>query len=440
MGEIDNLINRIASREARVGIIGLGYVGLPIALRFAEIGIKTTGFDIDPVKVKNLDKGKSYINHIPSELIKRRMKEGTFSATADFSLLSGQDAIIIAVPTPLTEKKAPDLSYVISTAETISGYLRKGQVVCLESTTYPGTTREHLLPLFESGKMKVGHDFFLVYSPEREDPGIGKFSIQDIPKVVGGVTPACLKAGKALYGAIVNQLTPVSSPETAEMTKLLENIFRGVNIALVNEMKMLLDRMGIDIWEVIAASSTKPFGFMPFYPGPGLGGHCIPIDPFYLTWKAKEFGFTTRFIELSGEINTSIPSWVVGKLAEALNTRKKCLNGAHVLLIGASYKKNVDDTRESPSLALISILRKAGVNVTYHDPFIPRLPGTRQYKFNLKSIPLTPAGLEGTDAVVIVTDHDNVDYELIGRHAPLVVDTRNAMSRVKGANADIIKA
>jgi len=440
IGEMDILIKRITSREARVGIIGLGYVGLPIALRFADVGMKSTGFDVDPVKVRSLAKGKSYINHIPSSHIKQRMKDGTFSATNDFSQLGAQDAIIIAVPTPLTEKKAPDLSYVVSTAETIAKYLRRGQIICLESTTYPGTTREHLLPLFESAKMKAGRDFFLVYSPEREDPGTGKYSIQDIPKVVGGITPSCLKTGKALYGAIVNQLTPVSSPEAAEMTKLLENIFRGVNIALVNEMKMLLDRMGIDIWEVIAASSTKPFGFMPFYPGPGLGGHCIPIDPFYLTWKAKEFGFTTRFIELSGEVNTSIPRWVVEKLTDALNTRRKCLNGAKVLLIGASYKKNVDDTRESPSLVLISMLQKAGAKVSYHDPYIPRLPSTRQFTFNLKSTPLTPANLKKSDAIVIVTDHDNVDYDMIASHASMVVDTRNAMSRVKGRKNNIIKA
>ena len=428
-----DLLKKIAAKKAAVGVIGMGYVGLPIALRFAEAGVRALGFDIDPVKVKRLSKGESYIRHIPSAQIAQRKKEGLFSATADFSRLAEVDAIIVAVPTPLTEKKEPDLSYVTSTAVTIAKYIRPGQAVCLESTTYPGTTREILLPRFQEGGMKVGRDFFLIFSPEREDPGNEKFKLQDIPKVVGGMTPACLEVAKAVYGSIVARVVAVSSPEAAEMTKLLENIFRGVNIALVNEMKMLLDLMGIDVWEVIAASSTKPFGYMPFYPGPGLGGHCIPIDPFYLTWKAKEYDFTTRFIELSGEINSQIPQWVMNKLAGALNERKKCLNGARILLLGVAYKKNVDDMRESPALVLINLLKKAGANVSYHDPFIPRLPRTRHFNFNLKSIPLTAANLKKTDAVVIVTDHDQVDYGLLSAHAPLTLDTRNAMSRVKGA-------
>jgi UDP-N-acetyl-D-glucosamine dehydrogenase len=439
MNRKEELIKMIASRKALVGVIGMGYVGLPIALRFAESGIRALGFDIDPAKVKNLANGKSYIRHIPSAQIALRKKEGMFSATADFSHLAQMDVIIVAVPTPLTEKKEPDLSYVVSTADTIAKHIRPGQAVILESTTYPGTTRELLLPRFESAKMKVGRDFFLIFSPEREDPGNEKYKIQDIPKVVGGMTPACLAVGKAVYGSIVGRVVAVSSPEAAEMTKLLENIFRGVNIALVNEMKMLLDRMGIDIWEVIRASSTKPFGYMPFYPGPGLGGHCIPIDPFYLTWKAKEFDFTTRFIELSGEINSSIPYWVVGKLSDALNVRKKCLNGARILLLGAAYKKNVDDMRESPTLVLINLLKKAGAAVSYHDPFIPRLPRTRHFDLNMKSVPLTASTLKKTDAVVIVTDHDQVDYKLVADHAPFTLDTRDAMRRVPGAK-NVIKA
>ncbi len=432
MNQKEWLLARLAEQSALIGVIGMGYVGLPIALRFADVGLKVVGFDVDRKKVTALNKGESYIKHIDAADIARHKKGRRFVATDDFSKLADCDVVIIAVPTPLSEKKEPDLSYVEATAESIAEYLRPGQVISLESTTYPGTTREHLLARFESEKMRAGRDYFLVYSPEREDPGNEKFKIYEIPKVVGGITPACQEVGVAVYGTIVDQVIQVSSPEAAEMTKLLENIFRGVNIALVNELKMLADRMEIDIWEVINASSTKPFGFMPFYPGPGLGGHCIPIDPFYLSWKAKEYDFSTRFIELAGEINTAIPYWVVGKLTELLNDRKKCLKGSNILLVGAAYKKNVDDMRESPSLALIDLLKKTGANVSYHDPFVPHLVPTRHFSFDMKSTPLTAANLKKADAVMIVTDHDDVDYKLIAKEASLVIDTRNAMSRLGG--------
>lgn len=434
------LLDRLSGREARIGVIGMGYVGLPIALHFAHAGLQAVGFDIDKTKVDSLNKGKSYIKHIPSKDIALHRKGGRFSATCDFSKLTECDVIIIAVPTPLTEKKEPDLTYVSESAKTVARYLRPGQAVSLESTTYPGTTRELLLSRFESAKMKVGRDYFLVYSPEREDPGNERYKIHDIPKVVGGITPACSVVGAAVYGSIVSKVVPVTSTEAAELTKLLENIFRSVNIALVNELKMLCDRIGIDIWEVITASSTKPFGFMPFYPGPGLGGHCIPIDPFYLSWKAKEYDFSVRFIELAGEINTNIPYWVVGKLSEHLNERKKCLNGSKILLIGAAYKKNVDDVRESPSLVLINLLKQAGAQVSYHDPYVPELYATRHFKHNMTSRPLTPATLKSYDAVVIVTDHDDVDYRLVANHAKLVLDTRNAMSRLGLPRKNVRKA
>lgn len=434
------LLDKIAAKTALVGIIGMGYVGLPIALRFSHVGIKALGLDIDQRKVDSLNEGQSYIEHIPSEVVAQQRDGGLFEASADFARLDECDAIIIAVPTPLTDKREPDLSYVQKTTETIAQHLRAGQMVSLESTTYPGTTREIMLAAFDKLGLEVGLDYFLVYSPEREDPGNQDFSIERIPKVVGGVTPACLAVGQALYGSIVANVVPVSSPEAAEATKLMENIFRCVNIALVNELKMLTDRMGVDIWEVIAASSTKPFGFMPFFPGPGLGGHCIPIDPYYLSWKAKEFDFTTRFIELAGEINTGMPYWVLNKLYAELNRHKKCVNGAKVLVLGAAYKKNVDDMRESPALVLIDLLQRAGAEVSYHDPHIPSLPPTRNYQMDMASTPLTAENIAAADAVLIVTDHDRVDYQLVAQHAKLVVDTRNAMARLGEQKPNVVKA
>lgn len=436
----NNITKKIDEKSALIGVVGMGYVGLPIALRFAEVGIETLGFDVDQAKVEKLNQGQSYIEHIPGQQIYKMRQSELFEATDDFSRLSNCDAIIVAVPTPLTEKKEPDLTYVLATAETIQKYLRRGQAVSLESTTYPGTTREHLLHRFEKSDFKVGKDYFLIYSPEREDPGNPDFSIHQIPKVVGGITPECQDVGKALYDCIVDQVVGVSSPEVAELTKVFENIFRCVNIALVNEMKMLTDRMGIDVWEVIKASSTKPFGFMPFYPGPGLGGHCIPIDPYYLSWKAKEFDFSTRFIELAGEINTFVPYWVVNKLSEELNKHKKCLNGSKIMVLGTAYKKNVDDMRESPALVLIDLLQKAGVKICYHDPYISVLPHTRHFQFELKSVPLTSENLTEQDAVLIITDHDNVDYQLVVEHSVLVVDTRNATARLNGKFKNVVKA
>ncbi len=422
------IIGKIKNKTALVGVIGMGYVGLPIALRFAEVGISALGLDIDPKKIESINAGQSYIEHIPSSVIAERINQGLFSATDDFSRMTQCDALIIAVPTPLTDKMEPDLSYVESTADTIAQYLRAGQAVSLESTTYPGTTREHLLTRFTKNGLTPGDDFFLIYSPEREDPGNKDFSIRQIPKVVGGISEDCRQVGEALYGSIVDRVVLVSSPETAEMTKLFENIFRSVNIALVNELKMLADRMGINVWEVINASATKPFGFMPFFPGPGLGGHCIPIDPYYLSWKAKEYDFTTRFIELAGEINTGMPYWVVQKTAELMNGCKKCLNGSKIMLIGVAYKKNVDDMRESPALRIIELFQKSGVEICYHDPHIPTLPPSRNYAFDMSSVELTPEEISKCDAVVIITDHDRVDYRILAEHAQLVVDTRNAMS------------
>jgi UDP-N-acetyl-D-glucosamine dehydrogenase len=436
----NEVLNKIADHQAVIGVVGMGYVGLPIALRFAEVGQTALGFDVDLTKVDMLNQGQSYIEHISADNIAKKLKSGLFSATGEFSRLTECDAVIIAVPTPLTDKKEPELKYVVQTAQTVAQHLRAGQVVSLESTTYPGTTREHLLSRFAQTGLKAGEDYFLVYSPEREDPGNADFTIKQIPKVVGGVTPNCQEVGEALYGCILEKVIKVSSPETAELTKLFENIFRCVNIALVNELKMLTDRMDIDVWEVIAASSTKPFGFMPFYPGPGLGGHCIPIDPYYLSWKAKEFDFSTRFIELAGEINTSVPYWVVNKLSEVLNQHKKCLNGSKVMVMGVAYKKNVDDLRESPALVLIDLLQKAGVEVRYHDPHIPSLPSTRKHQLEMSSVKLNPESLASVDAVLIVTDHDRVDYQMVADHAPLILDTRDAMARLGKKYQQVIKA
>jgi UDP-N-acetyl-D-glucosamine dehydrogenase len=417
------LINRLESRQALIGILGLGYVGLPLMLRFSEVGYRVLGFDIDPAKVAALMAGRSYIEHIRAEAIARARDRG-FSATTDFGRVHECDALILCVPTPLNKYREPDLSYVIDTTESIVPHLRAGQIVSLESTTWPGTTDEILKPRVESTGLKVGEDLFLVFSPEREDPGNPSFSTRTIPKVLGGVTPACTRAGQALYGQVIDEVVTLSSTRAAEMTKLLENIHRAVNIGLVNELKIVCDRMGIDIHEVIRAAATKPFGFTPYYPGPGLGGHCIPIDPFYLTWKAREYGLNTRFIELAGEVNTAMPEWVVGKVADALNERGKAVKGAKILVLGIAYKKNVDDRRESPSMILMELLEAKGAEISYSDPHVPRFLPMRKHDFDLESVPLTPETLAATDCVLLATDHDRFDYDLIKRHAPLIVDTR----------------
>ncbi len=415
----------IKNHEIKVGIIGMGYVGLPLVIRFGSCGFKVYGFDIDAGKIASLRKGESYIAHIPGQEIQSLIEVNRFVATDDYQLLSEVDAVIICVPTPLSKYQDPDLRYVRATSEEIAKHGRKGQLVILESTTYPGTTREILLPDLSDAFGEVGKDFYLAYSPEREDPGNPRFSTAKIPKVVGGVTPACLDLAVALYGEVIEKVVPVSSTEVAEFTKLLENIYRSINIALVNELKVLALRMGIDIWEVIQAASTKPFGFHPFYPGPGLGGHCIPIDPFYLSWKAKQYEFANRFIQLSGEINTSMPGYVVSRLIDGLNEQGKSLKGSKVLVLGIAYKKNVDDIRESPALVIVDKLLKKGAEVSYHDPFIPEIPKTRKYDFNLASVPLTEETIQGADAVLVLTDHDGLDYRWIASHSKLFVDTRN---------------
>src|SRR6201993_3515757 len=428
--------------QLKVGIIGCGYVGLPLALRFAEAGHKVTGFDTDPKKVSMLNAGKSYIEHIQQTKIQQFVNSKHFRATTDFSELKDVDAIIICVPTPLDERREPDLSYVENTGESIYPHLQKGQLVVLESTTYPGTTEELVLPILEKSGLKcpiaagpdaenVPGDFFLAFSPEREDPGNKQYGLAQIPKVVGGVNPPSGRAAQALYAQVVAKVIPVSSTRAAEMAKLLENIFRCVNIALVNELKLLCQRMGVDVWEVIEAASSKPFGFMPFYPGPGLGGHCIPVDPFYLSWKAREYDFSTRFIELAGEVNTSMPYHVVDSVAEALSQHKKSLKGAKLLVLGVAYKKDVDDLRESPTLKIMEILKKRGADFEYNDPYFSHLHKMRHYDFShMKSVPLSAENLGKFDAVIIATDHSSYDYVAIVDAAKLVVDTRNATRRV----------
>lgn len=413
----------IETRQAKIGIIGLGYVGLPLVIEFCKAGFDVTGFDIDEEKVKQLAQGKSYIKHIPSSLIKKCA--GSFRPTSDFSALKHMDCIIICVPTPLTPHKEPDMSYVFNTTRTIAKYLRKGQIVILESTTYPGTTDEEIRGILESTGLKAGVDFYLAYSPEREDPNNKDYTTRTIPKVVGGYTKRCLEIAVALYNTVVERTVPVSSTRVAEAAKLLENIYRAVNIALVNELKMLFDRMGINIWEVIEAAKTKPFGFQAFYPGPGLGGHCIPIDPFYLTWKAREYDFHTRFIELAGEINTYMPYYVVQKTIEALNDAGKSIKRAKILILGLAYKKDVDDVRESPSLVLMDLLKDRGAVVDYNDPHIPVIPKTRKYNLNQQSVPLNEKTLSEYDCVIIATDHSVYDPEFILEHANIIVDTRN---------------
>ena len=437
---MDQLIEKIKNREARVGIIGLGYVGLPLAREFLNQGFTVVGFDIDKTKVDKINSGKSYIKHIPSDFIEKYVSQNRLEATTDFSRLKEVDAILICVPTPLGKHLEPDLSYVLQTTETISKYLKKGHIVVLESTTYPGTTEEEMLPILEKSGLKAGEDFCLGYSPEREDPGNKEFTTRTIPKVVSGVNEKCLEIIKTLYDQIVVRTVPVSSPRVAESTKLLENIYRAINIALVNELKMIFDRMGIDVWEVIEAAKTKPFGFHAFYPGPGLGGHCIPIDPFYLTWKSKEYDLPTRFIELAGEINTFMPYFVIEKTIRALNNAGKSIKGAKILVLGVAYKPDVDDMRESPSLKVIDLLQKEGAIVDYNDPYIPRIPETRKYKFDMESVPLTPENISSYDAVLIATDHSVYDYEMIEKYAKLIIDTRNALRKKGINNGKIVKA
>jgi UDP-N-acetyl-D-glucosamine dehydrogenase len=417
------LLRKLRSRDAVVGIVGMGYVGLPLALRYAELGYRVLGIDIDPAKVQALNGGRSYIEHIPPATVAAARAKG-FEATDDFQRAAGADALIICVPTPLTEYREPDLSYVTGTIEALVPHLRPGQVVSLESTTYPGTTEEELRPRMERTGLEVGRDLFLCFSPERENPGSTEHSLRGIPKVCGGTTPACREVGIALYEQVVSKVVPVSSTRVAEMTKLLENIHRAVNIGLVNEMKIICDRMGIDVHEVISAAATKPFGFVPYWPGPGLGGHCIPIDPFYLTWKARQYGVHTRFIELAGEINRAMPEWVIGKVMEALNDRGKALKGSRVLVLGIAYKKNVDDMRESPAVELMELLTRRGAKVEYSDPHVPVFPRMREHRFDLRSVRLDAESLAAYDLILLATDHDAFDYALVGKHAKLIVDTR----------------
>ncbi len=431
-----DLLAKIKDKQALVGIIGLGYVGLPLVLRFCEMGFGVLGFDTDVSKVELLNRGESYINHILSsrlaDLLTPREGQGQFVATHDMGRLGEPDVLIICVPTPLTARREPDLHFVTNTVQQIAVCLRPGQLISLESTTYPGTTAELLLPIL-SGKYQVGEDFFLVFSPEREDPGNPQYPVNTIPKVVGGVTPACLEHGAALYSQVIDRVITVSSTQAAEMSKLLENIYRAVNIALVNELKMLCLRMEVDIFEVIEASKTKPFGFQAFYPGPGLGGHCIPIDPFYLTWKAREYDFPTRFIELAGEINTSMPYFVVQRVVKALSDHNKALNGAKILVLGIAYKKDVDDFRESPALKIMDLLKQEGAEINYNDPHIPRCAGMRHYPhFDMVSKPLNANILQESDLVLLVTDHSSYDYAWLASQASLIVDTRNAFRGIAG--------
>ncbi len=441
----EDLIRKFDERTATVGVIGLGYVGLPLAATIAEAGFAAVGFDTDAVKVDALLAGRSYIRHVESERLRGIVRPnppnaGEFHPTEDFALLADCDAILICVPTPLTESLDPDLSYVRNTAQAISRHVRAGQVVVLESTTYPGTTEEEVQPILEQSGLVAGRDFHLAFSPEREDPNNRDFSTRTIPKLVGGVTPECGRVAAALYSSVIETVIPVSDARVAEAAKLLENIYRSVNIALVNELKVLFQKMDIDIWEVIAAASSKPFGFTPFYPGPGLGGHCIPIDPYYLSWRARQYDMETRFIELAGEVNHSMPAYVVTRLAEALEQRGVALAGASVLILGVAYKRDIDDDRESPAFRIMELLQGRGVKLSYHDSFVPSLRRSRRYDFGLASTPLTPATLEAANAVVIVTDHSEVDYGAVVRHAALVVDSRNATRGIAAPRNNVVLA
>ncbi len=439
-----------AGKDILIGIIGCGYVGLPLALRFADVGQRVTGFDLDQAKIDKLNAGQSYIQHIAAEKIAQHVNAKKFCATSDFGQLRAMDAVLICVPTPLDERREPDLSYVENTAKAIAPNLQRNQLIVLESTTYPGTTEELVLPILEAGGLRcpidpgtsateVSTDFYLAFSPEREDPGNKQYGLAQIPKVVGGINPQSGRAAAAMYSQIVSKVVPVSSTRAAEMVKLMENIFRCVNIAMVNELKQLCLRMGLDIWEVIDSAATKPFGFMPFYPGPGLGGHCIPVDPYYLSWKAREFDFATRFIELAGEINTEMPYHVVNAVASALNERQKSIKGSKILLLGVAYKKDVDDLRESPSLKLLELLTERGAVIDYNDPYFRQLHKMRHYDFSHKrSVELSPETIAGYDCVLIATDHTSYDYEAIVRDAKLVVDSRNATRRVKQGREKIV--
>lgn len=434
-----DLKQKINDNNFIVGIIGLGYVGLPLALEFAAKGIKVIGFDLDPKKVIKINKDKrSYIKHIPSQKIYDVVIKKRFIATSDFSKLSIPDAVIICVPTPLNVNREPDISYVINSTKTIARYLRKGQFISLESTTYPGTTDEDMLHILESTGLKVGKDFYLCFSPEREDPNNPVFSTATIPKVLGGVTKKCKDLGILIYSKVINKVVPVSSTKAAESAKLLENIYRSINIALVNELKMVFDRMGIDVWEVINAASTKPFGFTPFYPGPGLGGHCIPIDPFYLTWKAREYDISSKFIELAGEVNTFMPFYVVEKVIHALNDHHKSIKGSKILILGLAYKKDIDDLRESPSLKLIELLQDNGAKVDYNDDYSTSIPRLRKYSFNKRSVNITPANLRKYDLVLLSTEHSYYDYKMILKNAKIIIDTRNGFGKFR--NKKIYKA
>ena len=424
-----SLEEKIRAKTAVVGVIGLGYVGLPLVAGFARSGFPVVGFDIDASKIASLEANRSYIAHFPDSILQEIRRENRFSATSDFSRLRQADAILVCVPTPLTPQREPDLSYMEATSRQIAAAARPGQLIVLESTTYPGTTEEIFQPALEEKGLVIDRDFFLAFSPEREDPNSPGFTFRTIPKVVGGVTPRSGEVAALLYSAAVDRVISVSSARVAEAAKLVENVFRSVNIALVNELKICFDKMGLNVWEVLDAASTKPFGFMRFDPGPGLGGHCIPVDPFYLTWKARQYGVTTRFIELAGEINTAMPEWVVQKLADALNDRGKSVKGSRILIVGVAYKRNVDDVRESPALEIMELLRRKGAEIAYHDPYVPRIPRTRKHHFDLCSIDPGKDSVSAFDAVVIVTDHDSVDYASLAQAASLLVDTRNALRR-----------
>ncbi|ORE86941.1 UDP-glucose/GDP-mannose dehydrogenase [Oceanococcus atlanticus] len=426
--KLDSFLQRLSQPDQfTLGVVGLGYVGLPLILRAAEAGLRTLGLDIDPAKVDDLQAGRSYIKHIGDARVQTALGQG-LQATTDFARAGEADALLICVPTPLTRSREPDLSFVISTLESLLPALRPGQLVALESTTYPGTTEEELRPRIEAQGLRVGEDVFLVYSPEREDPGNPQFNTRTIPKIVGGSSAACLSAGEALYRHLVDEVVSVSSTRAAEMTKLMENIHRAVNIGLVNEMKIAADRMGLDIHEIISAAATKPFGFVAYRPGPGLGGHCIPIDPFYLTWKAREYGVHTRFIELAGEINSAMPAWVMHKISAALNDQGKPVRGSRVLVLGLAYKKNIDDLRHSPSVEILELLREQGADFAYSDPYVPVFPRLREHRFDLRHVEPTAQELARADAVVIATDHDDFDYAAIRTHARLIIDTRGRYS------------
>jgi UDP-N-acetyl-D-glucosamine dehydrogenase len=434
-GARDTLLERIRDKSARIGIIGLGYVGLPLMLDFSEAGFPVLGFDIDPRKIDLLNAGKSYFVHLSDSRVAAATVRGMV-ATTQYSRAGETDVMIMCLPTPLTRDREPDLSFVIDSLEGILPFLHPGQLICLESTTYPGTTEEEIKPRIESGGLKVGTDVFLVFSPEREDPGNRQYSMSNTPKVLGGTTPACLEVGSALYATITERVVPVSSTKAAELTKLLENIYRAVNVGLINEVKMVAERMGIDIWEVIDAAATKPYGFTPFYPGPGFGGHCIPIDPFYLTWKARQYGIETRLIEVAGDINTAMPSWVVGKAAESLYAQGKALEGAHVLVLGVAYKKNVDDVRESPGVKILQTLKDRGAMVCYSDPYVPILRHMREHNLKLTSVDITAGLFSQIDCIIVATDHDAFDYAFIQMHAKLIVDTRG---RYRGNFENVVK-